>query len=236
VPEASLIGSTTKGGDREAVDMTKCYRIDPENPSAEVINLAATVLRDGGIVVFPTETVYGLGALADSKFGPHEIFEVKVRPFDLPIPLLVETEDALDTWGRDVPEYAHNLARAFWPGAVTLVVQAADRVPRDFRAPDGTIGLRSPDHEVVMELLQAAGGPIFATSANTHGNPAPSSFDEVEPRIIEASDICLDGGETEHQMPSTVVLCTGPEPQIVREGAVSSDKVMAAAEGQPAKA
>jgi len=213
--------------------MTKHHHVDPENPSAEVINLAATVLRDGGIVVFPTETVYGLGALADSKFGPHEIFEVKVRPVGLPIPLLVETEDALDTWGKDVPEYAHNLAREFWPGAVTLVVKASDRVPRDFRATDGTIGLRSPDHEVVLELLAASGGPIFATSANTHGNPAPGSFDEVEPRIIAAADMVLDGGETQHQVASTVVLCTGPEPVIVREGAVASDKILAVAHGEP---
>jgi tRNA threonylcarbamoyl adenosine modification protein (Sua5/YciO/YrdC/YwlC family) len=213
--------------------MTKHHHVDPENPSAEVINLAATVLRDGGIVVFPTETVYGLGALADSKCGPHEIFEVKVRPVGLPIPLLVETEDALDTWGKDVPEYAHNLAREFWPGAVTLVVKASDRVPRDFRATDGTIGLRSPDHEVVLELLAASGGPIFATSANTHGNPAPGSFDEVEPRIIAAADMVLDGGETQHQVASTVVLCTGPEPVIVREGAVASDKILAVAHGEP---
>lgn len=211
--------------------MSKSYHVDPESPSAEVINLAATVLRDGGIVVFPTETVYGLGALADSKFGPHEIFEVKVRPADLPIPLLVETEDALDTWGVDVPEYAHNIAHAYWPGAVTLVVKASDRVPPDFRAPDGTIGLRSPDHEVVRELLIGAGGPIFATSANTHGNPAPTSFEQVEPRIIVAADIALDGGETSHQVASTVVLCTGPEPVVVREGAVSAEAIMAAAAG-----
>lgn len=209
--------------------MSKCYHIDPENPNAEVVNLAATVLRDGGIVVFPTETVYGLGALADSRFGPHEIFEVKVRPSTLPIPLLVETEDALDTWGADIPEYAHKIAHEFWPGAVTLVVKASERVPRDFRAPDGTIGLRSPNHEVVMELIQAAGGPIFATSANTHGNPAPGSFEEVEPRIITAADVVLDGGETEHQMASTVVLCTGVAPEIVREGAVSAEDIMAAA-------
>lgn len=211
--------------------MTKQYRVDPENPSAEVINLAATVLRDGGIVVFPTETVYGLGALADSCFGPHEMFEVKVRPFDLPIPLLVETEDALDTWGTDVPDFAHNIAHRYWPGAVTLVVKASERVPKDFRAPDGTIGLRSPDHEVVRELLQAAGGPIFTTSANTHGNPAPGSFSEVEPRIIEAADLALDGGETQHQQPSTVVLCTGDEPVVLREGAVSADDIMVAATG-----
>ncbi len=208
--------------------MSKVYRVDPESPNAEVINLAATVLRDGGIIVFPTETVYGLGALADSKFGPHEIFEVKVRPADMPIPLLVETEDALDTWGVDVPEYAHKLAQAFWPGAVTLVVKASEKVPRDFRAPNGTIGIRSPKHEVVMELIQAAGGPIFATSANTHGNPAPGSFEEVEPRIISHADVSLNGGETEHQQASTVVDCTGSAPVVLREGAISSDEITAA--------
>jgi L-threonylcarbamoyladenylate synthase len=211
--------------------MSKSYHIDPENPSAEVINLAATVLRDGGVIVFPTETVYGIGALADSKFGPHEIFEVKVRPTNLPIPLLVETEDALDTWGVDVPECAHRLAKAFWPGAITIVVKASARVPKDFVAPDGTIGLRSPDHEVVRELLQAAGGPIFATSANTHGNPAPGSFDDVEPRIIANADLSLDGGETKHQLASTVVICTGGEPEVVREGSISTDDVMAVAKG-----
>lgn len=214
--------------------MSKVYRVDPENPNAEVINLAATVLRDGGIAVFPTETVYGLGALADSCFGPHELFEVKVRPTDLPIPLLVETEDALDTYGIDVPAYAHKLAKAFWPGAVTLVVKAADVVSKDFRAPDGTIGLRSPDHEVVMELIQAAGGPLFTTSANTHGNPAPASFDDLEPRIMSHADIVLDGGETKHQQASTVVVCTGPEAVVVREGAVSTDAIMAAASGPSA--
>ena len=209
--------------------MSKVYRVDPENPNAEVINLAGTVLRDGGIIVFPTETVYGLGALADSCFGPHELFEVKVRPSSLPIPLLVETEDALDIYGVDVPEYAHALAREFWPGALTLVVTASDAVSRDFRAPDGTIGLRSPDHEVVMELIQAAGGPLFTTSANTHGNPAPGSFDEIEPRIISHADVVIDGGETQHQMPSTVVDCGGTQPRIIREGAIPADRIMAVA-------
>jgi tRNA threonylcarbamoyl adenosine modification protein (Sua5/YciO/YrdC/YwlC family) len=211
--------------------MSKTYHVDQEAPSPEVINLAAKVLLDGGIVVFPTETVYGIGALADSKFGPHEIYEVKVRPTDLPIPLLVETEDALDIWGADVPDYAHRLAHAYWPGAITLVVKASAKVPRDFRAPDGTIGLRSPKNEVVMELLQATGSPIFATSANTHGNPAPVSFGGIEPRIITAADLVIDGGETEHGTASTVVLCTGLEPEIVREGAIGSEEIMATAHG-----
>lgn len=212
--------------------MSKVFHIDPEKPSAEVINLAATVLRDGGIVVFPTETVYGIGASAHSCFGPHEIFDIKVRPLDKPLPWLVEDDDALlDKYGVDVPEYAHNLAKAFWPGAMTLVVKASDVVGKDFRADDGTVALRSPAHEVVMELIQASGGPIIATSANTSGAPAPGDFSEVEERIIAAADVALDGGETLHQQASTVVDCTGAEPRIIREGAIPTDAVMSAAAG-----
>ncbi|MBE0416869.1 MAG: threonylcarbamoyl-AMP synthase [Coriobacteriia bacterium] len=211
--------------------MGKVFHIDPENPSAEVINLAATVLRDGGIVVFPTETVYGIGAAAHSCFGPHEIFDIKVRPLEKSLPWLVEDEDALNTYGVEVPEYAHNLAKAFWPGALSLVVKASDVVGKDFRADDDTVALRSPDHEVVRELIQASGGPIIATSANTSGMPAPGDFAEVEERILAAADVVLDGGETAHRTPSTVIDCTGPEPVIVREGAIPSDQIMAAARG-----
>ncbi len=212
--------------------MGKVYRIDPENPSAEVINLAATVLRGGGIVVFPTETVYGIGASAHSSFGPQEIFDIKVRPLDKPLPWLVEDDDSLlDKYGVDVPGYAHNLAKAFWPGALTLIVKASDLVGRDFRADDGTVALRSPDHEVVMELIHASGGPLIATSANTSGEPAPAGFTEVEERIVAAADLVLDGGETAHGKPSTVVDCTGPEPKIIREGAIPTDAIMSAAIG-----
>jgi tRNA threonylcarbamoyl adenosine modification protein (Sua5/YciO/YrdC/YwlC family) len=211
--------------------MQKVFHIDPENPSAEVINLAATVLRDGGIVVFPTETVYGIGAAAHSCFGPHEIFDIKVRPLEKPLPWLVENEDALDIYGVEVPEYAHNLAKAFWPGALSLVVKASDVVGKDFRADDDTVALRSPDHEVVMELIQASGGPIIATSANTGGMPAPGDFAEVEERILAAADVVLDGGKTAHRMASTVVDCTGPEPVILREGAIPAERIRAAAGG-----
>lgn len=212
--------------------MSKVFHIDPENPSAEIINLAATVLRDGGIVVFPTETVYGIGASAQSCFGPHEIFDIKVRPLDKPLPWLVEDDDALlDKYGIDVPAYAHNLAKAFWPGALTLVVKASDVVSKDFRAEDGTVALRSPNNEVVMELIQASGGPIIATSANTSGAPAPGDFADVEERIIAAADIALDGGETLHQQASTVVDCTGAQAVVLREGAIPADAIMSAAAG-----
>lgn len=212
--------------------MSKVFHIDPEEPSAEVINLAAKVLRDGGIVVFPTETVYGIGASADSCIGPHEIFDIKVRPLDKPLPWLVENDDALlDKYGVAVPEFAHSLAKAFWPGALTLVVKASDRVTKEFRADDDTVALRSPDHEVVMELIRASGGPIIATSANTSGRPAPDDFAMLEDRIIAAADVVLDGGETEHKQASTVVDCTGTEPVILREGAIPLAAIMEAAAG-----
>ncbi len=212
--------------------MSKVYRIDQEDPSAEVINLAATVLRDGGIVVFPTETVYGIGASAHSCFGPHEIFDIKVRPLDRFLPWLVEDDDALlDTYGVDVPEYAHNLAKMLWPGALTLIVKASERVGKDFRAADGTVALRSPDHMIVRALIHASGGPLIATSANTTGTAAPHDFTSIEDRIIAAADVALDGGETRHQQPSTTVDCTGPAPVILRQGAIEADVIMSVAAG-----
>jgi release factor glutamine methyltransferase len=209
--------------------MSKVIHIDPEAPSAEVINLAANVLRDGGIVVFPTETVYGIGAAATSCFGPQEIIDIKARPKNKPLPWLVETEDALDTYGIEVPAFAHRLAQKFWPGALSLVVKASDKVGRDFRDDRGTVALRCPDHDLVQELIRAAGGPIITTSANTSGKPAAASFDELEERIIAHADLTLDGGETRHGIASTVVDCTGPEPVVTRVGAITAADIEAAA-------
>lgn len=214
--------------------MSKVIRIDPDNPSAEAVNLAATVLRDGGIVVFPTETVYGIGASASSCIGPQEIIDIKMRPKNKPLPWLVEDASALDKFGVDVPEYARRLARAFWPGALTIVVKAADVVAPEFRDERGTVALRCPAHELVQELIRATGGALIATSANTSGHPAPASFEELEERIIAAADLTLDGGETEHGIASTVVDCSGPEPVIIREGAIPAEQVLAVATGQDA--
>ncbi|MBN2248674.1 MAG: threonylcarbamoyl-AMP synthase [Coriobacteriia bacterium] len=212
--------------------MNKVIHVDPENPSAEVVNLAATMLKDGGIVVFPTETVYGIGASATSCIGSQEIIDIKMRPKNKPLPWLVDGEGALDTYGVDVPEYAHRLALAFWPGALTIVVKAADVVAREFRDDRDTVALRSPDHELVQELIRANGAAIVTTSANTSGQPPATSFQELEERIIAAADIALDGGETPHKLASTVVDCTGPEPIVTRVGPISAEAIMAAATAQ----
>lgn len=212
--------------------MSKVFHVDPENPSAEVINLAATVLRDGGIVVFPTETVYGIGASATHWYGPQEIFDIKVRSLDKPLPWLVEDEAALDRYGVDIPEYAGKLARKFWPGALTLVVKASSSVGKQFLDDRGTVALRAPDHEVVQELIRASGAPIAATSANTSGRPPATSFSELEPRVVAAADVVLDGGESDVGVASTVVDCTGPQPAVLREGAIPAEEITAAASGR----
>jgi len=212
--------------------MNKVIHVDPENPSAEVVNLAATMLKDGGIVVFPTETVYGIGASATSCIGSQEIIDIKMRPKNKPLPWLVDGEGALDKYGVDIPEYAHRLALAFWPGALTIVVKAAEVVAREFRDDRDTVALRSPDHELVQELIRANGAAIVTTSANTSGQPPATSFAELEERIIAAADIALDGGETPHKLASTVVDCTGPEPIVTRVGPISAEEIMAAAAAQ----
>ncbi|MDO9556495.1 MAG: L-threonylcarbamoyladenylate synthase [Coriobacteriia bacterium] len=206
--------------------MSKVIHIDPENPSAEAVNLAATVLRDGGIVVFPTETVYGIGASATSCFGPQEIIDIKMRPKNKPLPWLVENENALETYGIDVPEYAHRLAHEFWPGPLTIVVKAAGVVAPEFTDDRGTVALRCPDHELVQELIRASGNAIITTSANTSGKPPAGAFTELEERIIASADLTLDGGETLHKTASTVVDCTGAEPVVTREGALPGARVL----------
>jgi len=211
--------------------MSKVIHIDQEKPSAEAINLAAAVLRNGGIVVFPTETVYGIGASSASCFGPQEIIDIKARPKSKPLPWLVEDDQALDVYGVEVPPYAHNIAEKFWPGALTIVVKAQDIVAPEFRDDRGTVALRCPDHEVVMELIQASGGPIITTSANTSGKPPAGSFEELEERIVASADLTLDGGETRHGIASTVVDCTGVEPLVTRDGAIPAEEIYAAANG-----
>lgn len=207
--------------------MGRVYQIDPENPSADVINEAAGVLRNSGIVVFPTETVYGIAARASAEcLGAHELFEIKRRDRNKAIPWLVEDISALDTYGIDVPDYAYTLAEKYWPGALTLVVPASEEVPEDFKAHDGTIALRAPDSPLVRALIKACGMPLATTSANTHTLPAPTAFEELEERIINAADIVLDGGETKYHRASTIISCIGKKPLVWRDSAIPVTEIM----------
>lgn len=201
---------------------------------------AADCLTAGGLALVPTETVYGVG-VAISAFaanleipGPDtgygRIFTLKRRELTQTVPWLVDGPAALERYGKDVPHSICALAEKLWPGALTLVVPAADDVPSFMRAADGTVALRASASPVVQELIARCGSPLAVTSANTHGKPAPISFDEVEPRILAGVDVAIDAGETPCRDASTIVAVRDGELQILREGALAVREIRAVLE------
>lgn len=201
---------------------------------------AADCLTAGGLALVPTETVYGVG-VAISAFaanletpGPDtgygRIFTLKQRELTQTVPWLVDGPAALERYGKDVPHSICALAEKLWPGALTLVVLAADDVPPFMRAADGTVALRASASPVVQDLIARCGSPLAVTSANTHGKPAPISFDEVEPRILAGVDVAIDAGETPCRDASTIVAVRDGELQILREGAMTVREIRAVLE------
>lgn len=200
--------------------------VDGRQPEQAAVEQVARVLAGGGVAVFPTDTVYGIAqTVAANPDGPHRLFAIKRRPAGKVVPWLVADPDDLDRYAAAVPAYARMLARAFWPGPLTLVLRARASVPPAYRAADGTVALRVPDSTFVRALVRAVGSPLATTSANTSGMPAPVCFGDVEGRIMYEADIIVDGGETLDGEASTVVVCTGDAPVVTREGVLDADDV-----------
>lgn len=176
---------------------------------------AITALKRGLPIVFPTDTVAGLGVAVFHVASPAVLAQVKGRDEGKPIAWLVGRPDALDSYGLGVPDYAFDLAQQKWPGACTLVVQASDAVPAAFQSPTGTIGLRVPASPLAQELI-ATVGPLAATSANFAGQPAPASIQGVDPAIACAVASILDDGTQGSGKASSVIDCTGPVPRTLR--------------------
>jgi tRNA threonylcarbamoyl adenosine modification protein (Sua5/YciO/YrdC/YwlC family) len=193
--------------------------LDAQQPQARLIRAAAAALRSGRIVVFPTDTVYGLGLLVASEANAQSLFAAKSRPADKPVPLLIASPQELDTYAQQLPTYARALASKHWPGALTLVVQAADAVPRQFVATDGSVALRVPNSPIALALLHAVGAPIATTSANISGAAPALSVAELDTRLATQAALIIDGGPLAGQ-PSTLVSCLGSDPQLLRQGAV----------------
>ncbi len=202
------------------------------------IDRAASVLEQGGIVAFPTETVYGLGALATDEDAVARIFRMKGRPKDKPLIIHVHDASGMPRWAGRVPEYAQRLAEALWPGPLTLILPAREDIPELVRGGSDTIGIRVPDHPVALQLLEelverrGVSGGIAAPSANRYGEPPPRSVAEViagmgAPNVDDdsAPDMILDGGGCPGGVPSTVLGCTGEWPRILRYGATSREQI-----------
>jgi L-threonylcarbamoyladenylate synthase len=185
------------------------------------ISGAAETLRRGGLVAFPTETVYGLGADADNAAALARLYAVKGRPGEHPVIVHVEAPAQLDEWAADVPITARRLGDALWPGPLTLVVRRAARVLDGVTGGGDTVGVRVPDQPVALALLRAFGGGIAAPSANRFGHVSPTTADDVRADLGDDVDVVLDDGPCTVGVESTIVDCTGDELVILRPGGVT---------------
>jgi len=187
---------------------------------------ALAILHNGGLVAFPTDTVYGLGASAFNGAAVGSIYSAKDRPVEKAIPVLIGDPADLVKVTLEVPGVAVRLAARFWPGPLTLVVPKHPDLPETVSA-TSTVGVRSPDHGVARTLLSAA-GPLAVTSANLSGQPSPSTAQEVFAQLGGRIALIIDGGKTPGGVPSSVVDCTGTEPVFLRVGPISESEIRAA--------
>ena len=187
--------------------------------NAESIQVALQILREGGLVAFPTDTVYGVGALVFDGKAVESIYVAKQRPIEKAIPVLMADAADMEKVGMDIPEVAYQLAARFFPGPLTCLIPKQPTLPESVSATE-TVGVRVPDHEVARALLRAA-GPMAVTSANISGQASPSTAQEVLAQLNGRIDLILDGGKTPGGVPSTLVDCTGNDLKILREGPIS---------------
>lgn len=184
---------------------------------------AAEVLRGGGLVALPTETVYGLGGDAENPAALARIFQTKGRPPSHPLIVHIGGADRLGAWVAEVPQTARGLAGRFWPGPLTLVLRRSPRVPLEATGGLETVAVRVPGHPVALAVLRAFGGGIAAPSANRFGSVSPTTADHVRAELGDAVDFVLDGGPCDVGVESTIVDLTGDVPSVLRPGGVTRE-------------
>lgn len=197
-----------------------------------VLERAARCLLEGGLVAIPTDTLYGLAAAASNDRAVRRLFEVKERPSDRPLPILIASTGDADLIATDIPPVARRLMEAFWPGGLTLVLSRHPGFRSLALAGGDTVAVRVPDHPVALELLRRLGEPITGTSANLSGLPGPRTAEEVRRQLGDRVDLIVDGGPCPGGIESTVVDCTVDPPRLLREGAVSTAQIEAALSGE----
>jgi len=199
---------------------TRVVAVDPVKPDESVMRAAGARVQAGGLVAFPTESFYGLGADALDPAAVARVFEVKGRPDDKPLLVLVDGIDMVSELAAAIPDGARALMARHWPGALTLVLRASARLPAGLTGGTGTVGVRLPGHAVARALVVAAARPITAPSANPSAAPPPRTAPDVRGYFDGRVELILDGGTTPGGAGSTVVDCTVWPPRILRQGPV----------------
>jgi L-threonylcarbamoyladenylate synthase len=199
---------------------THRLKIDPITPEPELIAFASDLLKSGGVLVFPTDTVYGIGILVQETATLDSIYKIKQRDQGKAIPLLVDGIDCLQRYGLKLPGYALELAQEYWPGSLTLIVEASAELPKQFVAADGTIALRMPNSKIVLELLGKAGLPIATSSANLQGQAPAAAANQITAELETLVDLIIDSGSITNAQPSTIISCLGDKPIMIRRGTI----------------
>lgn len=204
-----------------------CIRltIDPRNPEREKLSEAVAVLKSGGVVAYPTETFYGLGADANNATAVEKIFSIKGRAYANPLAVIVAGEDDLLSLVMEIPEAARILMKRFWPGPLTIVFWAAPSVSPRLLAGTGKIGIRVSSHPIASLLARELGAPLIATSANRSGEPENTSCAGVRDSLGDRPDLIIEGGETPGRPGSTILDVTVFPFRILREGAVPENLI-----------
>ena len=204
----------------------KIYKIDCEHPEPAIIQDAATIIKQGAVIAFPTRCLYGLGADAFNADAVDRIFEIKQRPSQKPILVLIDQRIQLEGLVSHISPAATRIMDRFWPGGVTLVFEAGGSVPHHLTADTGKIGIRLPGHPVAAALVGSLGRPLTGTSANISGEPGCRRIDELKPQLAQQLDAVLDAGPLIGGTGSTVVDVTDDMPRILREGQISGKKIL----------
>ncbi|MBW1846504.1 MAG: threonylcarbamoyl-AMP synthase [Deltaproteobacteria bacterium] len=198
----------------------RILKIDPEKPQKDFIDEAARTIKNGGVIAFPTRSLYGLGADALNPDAVQKIFEIKKRPLDKPILVLIKDKDSISDIAKNIPPLAIRLMDTFWPGNVTIVLKANPDLPSALTAGTGKIGVRLPQHPVASALVKAFERPLTGTSANISGVQGCSRVSDLDFEVKTKLDLILDAGTLKKGQGSTVVDVTTNPSKVLREGEI----------------
>jgi len=205
--------------------MPQILKVCADNSENEVIRIAAAIVSRGGVIAYPTETIYGLGADASNEQAIRKIFELKGRNFSNPISVIIGRPDDVHPLVRKIPKAAQKLMDAFWPGPLTIVFEAAGSVSPLLTANTGRIGIRLSGHDTARRIARAAGKPLTATSANLSGGPECATANQVIAQIGDKLDAIVDSGNTSGTAGSTIIDATREHPVILRTGVISREEI-----------
>ena len=204
----------------------KIKKINPDAPDPRLISEAVNIIRKVGIIAFPTKGLYGIGADAFNFKAVKRIFDIKRRPLNKPVLVLINDLKDLDRLATHVPKTAKLIIDAFWPGNITIVFKAKEALPDNLTAGSGKVGARLPVHKVSRALVDRINGPITGTSANISGKTGCSNVEDMDISIIDKLDLILDAGHLKGGPGSSVIDVTLDPPEILREGEISKKKIL----------